>query len=713
MWEERVLTPRVRELLRRAGGALFEDSLEIETDATIWTPGFLEEFERRRGHSLLPHLPGVLRRDERAVFRFDDGSEGAVVEAVDEVRSELYLEGHLVPLRDWAHSLGLLLRVQPYGLQTDALAAAALMDVPEGETLGFKDLDDFRSLAGGRDMGGGTVLSSEAAAVFGGSYSVTWEGVARTMAREYSAGVDQAVLHGFPYADAPGAQWPGFAAFTPCSGGLGYSEAWGPRQPTWRHAPDVAGYLGRTQLVLQRGTNRVDVAFLRQKGYAGSGFGAPWFSAEGVRLGWTHEFLSPRLLDLPSATVRDGRLAPDGPGFRLLVLEGDAFRGRAQTLPVRTAEKLVELARAGLPVLLVGPWDAATVPGVPQPGETERVRELVAELLALPGVVRVDAREDIPAGVAATGLVPDLRHAEPSPLLHARRLDGTAELFHLVNSSDAEAVDHEVVVRTQGPARVPFSVDPWTGEVRRLGLYRQARDEVALPVRLAPGQSTLVALATPGWAGTDRRGSLLHATASDADEVLRDGRRLVARSTTARTVTTTLSNRRTVRREVGPVPAEVGLETWHLDVDDWRPGATPTETQHVQHSLELTALAPWTQLPGLADVAGVGTYTTTVQLGDEWSAGDLGAALDLGEVSDTVRVRVNGRSAGPVDLVRPVVPVGHLLRPGANTVEVEVASNLINRLRTTRPDVYAVARRSDWGLVGPVVLRPHRQVEVA
>lgn len=150
MWEERVLTPRVRELLRRAGGALFEDSLEIETDATIWTPGFLEEFERRRGHSLLPHLPGVLRRDERAVFRFDDGSEGAVVEAVDEVRSELYLEGHLVPLRDWAHSLGLLLRVQPYGLQTDALAAAALMDVPEGETLGSKNLDDFRSLAGDR-----------------------------------------------------------------------------------------------------------------------------------------------------------------------------------------------------------------------------------------------------------------------------------------------------------------------------------------------------------------------------------------------------------------------------------------------------------------------------------------------------------------------------------------------------------------------------------
>ncbi|MGO4421793.1 family 78 glycoside hydrolase catalytic domain, partial [Streptomyces sp. MCAF7] len=44
-WERRILTRRVRELLRRAGGALFEDSLEIETDATLWTPGLADEFE--------------------------------------------------------------------------------------------------------------------------------------------------------------------------------------------------------------------------------------------------------------------------------------------------------------------------------------------------------------------------------------------------------------------------------------------------------------------------------------------------------------------------------------------------------------------------------------------------------------------------------------------------------------------------------------------
>ena len=31
----------------------------------------------------------------------------------------------------------------------------------------------------------------------------------------FAAGVNQAIIHGFPYADAPGVTWPGFAAFSP------------------------------------------------------------------------------------------------------------------------------------------------------------------------------------------------------------------------------------------------------------------------------------------------------------------------------------------------------------------------------------------------------------------------------------------------------------------------------------------------------------------
>ena len=42
-------------------------------------------------------------------------------------------------------------------------------------------------------------------------------------------------------------------------------------------------------------------------------------------------------------------------------------------------------------------------------------------------------------------------------------------------------------------------------------------------------------------------------------------------------------------------------------------------------------------------------------------------------------------------------------------IEVEVASTLINRLRTVTPAVYGVATRQAYGLVGPVRLVPYAE----
>ncbi|PRX51398.1 alpha-L-rhamnosidase-like protein [Prauserella shujinwangii] len=661
-WERRILTPRVRRLLRESGGAMFEDSIEMETDTTLWTPRLPQEFESRLGYSPLPYLPVIVQHDEDPVFDFDTGVSGRVRDDVNEVLSQLYLEHHLRPLQEWLHGLGMKLRIQPYGLQTDAVAKAAAVDISEGESLGFKNLDDFRSLAGGRDMGGKKILSSEAAAVYGGSYSVTWQRAARTIGREYSAGVNQAVLHGFSYADAPGAEWPGFAAFTPYDGGVGYSESWGPRQPTWGHAADVAGHLARNQLVLQAGVARCDVAFLRQKGYAGSGFGAAWFSATGVTQGWTHAFLSPRLLELPSARVSGGRLAPDGPGYQLLVFEGDAFSGRANTMPLAAARTLLELARAGLPMLVVGPWTEPRVPGIARPGENERLAEVFGRLLAEPSVRRVDDRPQIPDGIAALGLRPDVRYAEASPLLHARRVDGEVSYFYFVNGSDSVVVDHDVVLPRAGRV-LPYALDSWTGQVWRLRHVAEDGGAVRVRITLRPGESTIVALAGPGWTAGTRRGR---------------------------------------PRGTGTAAARA-LPSWHLRLADWRPGASATETRVVVHERDLAELVPWSQLAGLEDVSGVGRYTTTVELGREWLGGH-GACLDLGRFTDTARVWVNGRRLPPVNLFNPVVDVSGHLRAGRNTIEVEVAGTLINRLRVTRPEVYGSVRRQDCGLLGPVRL---------
>ncbi|TDC17113.1 hypothetical protein, partial [Actinomadura bangladeshensis] len=86
--------------------------------------------------------------------------------------------------------------------------------------------------------------------------------------------------------------------------------------------------------------------------------------------------------------------------------------------------------------------------------------------------------------------------------------------------------------------------------------------------------------------------------------------------------------------------------------------------------------------------------------------------LELGEVFDTCRVTVNGRRLPPVSVLVPVVDVGPHLRRGANTIEVEVATTLNNRLRVSDPGVYGGASRQNYGLIGPVRLVPYGEAAV-
>jgi hypothetical protein len=717
-WDRSVLTDTMRRLLRAAGGAFFEDSIELETDSLVWTSALPDAFEERWGRSLLPYLPALVLDKSNQVFAFEAQITRQIRHDFWETVSHLFNTHHVTALRDWAHSLGMELRAQPYGLQTDAIASAALLDIAEGESLGFKNLDDYRCLAGGRDMAGHTVLSCESGAYNGSAYSTTWDRFLRTMGGAYAAGVNQTVVHGFSYATAPGASWPGFAAFSPYNGAPGYGESWGPRQPTWRHAADIAGYLGRVHQVLQAGTARADVAVFRQTGYTATGIGASWFTATGVPLGWTHQFLSGPLLDLPAARVSDGRLAPEGPAYKALFVEGDFFYGSTATLALADARKLLGLARAGLPMVLLGSFDQALTPGVPDENETVQLRGVLASLLALPHVKAVTDKSAVGDALAALSIAPDARYAASSTLLNAHRVIGDTDLYYLCNGKHAEtvkppvaAIDHDVTLRrTRRGTTIPYLLDPWTGEATRIGRYTEDGDTLTVRVTLEPGQATVIALGGPGLFG-DRDGDRQHAVDSTADRVLFTDRGLAVRATSGGTYTTRLSRGRTVTTTLPAVPGPTTLERWRLDVQDWQPGTRATDTDIVRRSLTLDALLPWSQIPELADSAGIGRYRTTVSLPADWTSAH-GAHLELGTVSDTFRVTVNGTRLAPCDRLHPVVDLGGHLRPGSNVIEVEVATPLINRLRVSRPSVFGTATRQAYGLSGPVRLVPYAQAPV-
>jgi hypothetical protein len=259
---------------------------------------------------------------------------------------------------------------------------------------------------------------------------------------------------------------------------------------------------------------------------------------------------------------------------------------------------------------------------------------------------------------------------------------------------------------------VPWLLDAWTGEVTRIAGYERAGDRVRIRVDLVPGQSTVVALAAPG-AGV-ARSVLPVATAGQA--VVARGANVALRTTTAGTFELTLADGGTVKVAVDRVREPVTPQSWALALEDWKPAnpADPHDLATTKEVVTADLVAPqsWSKVAGLEDASGVGRYRTRLELGTDWTAED-GAYLELGEVNDTFRVRVNGELLSPCDPMDPVVDLGHALVPGSNTIEIEVASTLLNRLRTVTPSVYGVATRQSYGLAGPVRLVPYVEKVVA
>jgi len=87
----------------------------------------------------------------------------------------------------------------------------------------------------------------------------------------------------------------------------------------------------------------------------------------------------------------------------------------------------------------------------------------------------------------------------------------------------------------------------------------------------------------------------------------------------------------------------------------------------------------WTELANDSATvyAGTGRYTINFELkgeADEW-------LLNLGNLRESARVRINGQDAGIVWALPFTVKIGKYLKSGTNTLEVDVANLPANRIR--------------------------------
>lgn len=271
------------DLLRELGLYAWEDSAEFRA-TLFWTDNFADYFKESRGYDIVPVLPilfgttglppsSIIGTDGYFYFSYDEGRNGTAADwkirnDFYQALQELYETYHLDGLSEWSAKWGLQGSVQPYATAPqsappwDMVSAAAHIDAPETESNYFDGvIDAFRAMGGGAMMGRKQVFSSELGAHRHFSYAATWPLILNDCAINYAGGVNRIVTHGYPYSGhRPEVEWPGLTTFE-----WRYSEMWGPRQPSWAYAREMADWIARTQLILQTGVPRVDIGIYRHK----------------------------------------------------------------------------------------------------------------------------------------------------------------------------------------------------------------------------------------------------------------------------------------------------------------------------------------------------------------------------------------------------------------------------------------------------------------
>lgn len=617
-------------LLAAAGKpfAIFCDSLEVyDSD---WTEDFLEEFRKRRGYDLKPHLPALVgETPSTRKLRQDWGR----------TLTELLEERFIAPLADWARERGTRLRMQTYGIPPASVSSNAFVDLPEGEGAEWKSLSASRWASSAGHLYGRPVISSETWTwLHSPAFRATPLDVKAEADRHFLQGINQLIGHGWPYT-AEGVEYPGWRFYA--------AGVFNDKNPWWIVMPDVALYLQRLSFLLRQGRPVADVALYLPVADAWGDFTPRRVNlietlrrrigssviAQILESGYALDFVDDRVIE-QAARIEQNALRIGDNRYRIVILPGVA------TIPVATLQRLAEFARTGGLVIATRRLPAEP-PGFLAPErERQLVASLVRELFEGPSARGLLVPEEDQLGsVLRQKLEPDVAFSPPlADLGFVHRTTPEAEIYFLANTGNASA---KFTARFRSAAGSAEFWDPLSGKAVSLTVRNGA-----VELELAPYGSGVVVF---------------------SDKLASGGG---------------------VSRSAGRQDLVDLSHGWHVTFGEKGP------------RIVMERLRSWTEDEETRYFSGVATYEREFVLpGDAMGKGRV-AKLHFGEgtplreqprrygmqawldapVREAAVVFVNGRRAGSVWCPPYEVDVTELLRPGKNTLRIQVANLAVNHM---------------------------------
>ena len=695
-----------------------------EAQFQTWSKTFPEEFKQRRGYSIIPWLPVLCGQTVGSV-----GLSEAFLHDFRKTISDLIDINYYKRFSELCHENGMEMHAEAIYNNwggyppSEPLNANRHIDFPMTEFWAEQDENNFPAYkADGRPKPGfptcsalaydKQLIGSEAYTGFA-HYTETPFDLKPFGDAAYCSGVNQLILHSYvhqPYDQKPGMTLGKFGAH------------FNRNNPWWEFGRDWLTYQSRIQYVLQKGEPVVDVMF-----YAG----------DELSQNFTRSFLK----DLPfgfqagacnfeilkeRARVIDGRISFGGKqSFPILMLPNSV------RMDLETLKRIAGLVKAGAIAYGPKPREMLSIQDIRN--GTEEFRGLADRVWGVPGVNHYGKGLmfcDMPIGdvLSSLKIPPDLTtdRGDPEEVMYIhRRIDDT-DVYFVFNQQN-KALNREILFRMTG--RPPEIWDPACGTISAPAIYSLEGAQTRIPVFFKPRESKVFVFKNQAADHNIRKVSLAgrvvfprnHATETELviPHATHSNGKFEFGSDQSGEYSFETNEGRMIRVNLEP-PRAIELRgfTTKIVFSPFSTGSIPP--------IEVAELKSLTDFndPAIKYFAGKAEYTIEFSVPDDFTSTSDSIILNLGDLSATAEVRLNGKSLGYAWIPYSEFDVTAILNQ-SNKLEVAVANVCRNRfigdlrqfgdirsLWTTSP-VETILNKDmplkPSGLMGPVKLLAHKK----
>lgn len=419
-------------------------------------------------------------------------------------------------------------------------------------------------------------------------------------------------------------------------------------------------------------------------------------------------------LDSEIAKIRNQLLAPHGPAFRTLVIDGDGL------YPFEVASKIERFAHDGLPIVFLNKVPDKVSGVCRSPCNLEDFKSRLQGLVAkYPKTVVSNSMNTLPQILTSVGVKPRVRFTNKN-WFHTmwksvRNPNAEFVYFWNPNATSEASISIEFL-----DVMYPYKFDAWTGSFNPIVAFSRYGKNISMTLKLSAGATTIVAF-TKDKRFNEQTAPELHVPSTSQNALQFESRNGEIVAHVVGDASVTLSNGEMVDIRAN-VSAASTLQNWDITIEDWHPTSNLSKmtTEITNHTFSNTTLKSWADFD-LSNVSGIGHYTTSFNLST------ANAIISLGSIQNTVKAYLNGKELPPIDLFNAVFDISDYAQVGVNQLKIDIATTLFNAVKSRSskittagaPAAFANPRLAEsvpsakYGLTGPVVVTPYEVVKIA